>query len=172
MARYLKTNILLGKVLSFVTFTREFLNVTRLGEWPLDNKYLDRWATFSLPVWTFDVMMPGFFWTRSVNRTFAYATWAKGIRIRTANRLYWSSTRRVVKVLTVNTVPVAFYIFHWCCVLPCCCSSAQIGTPAQSNGRVLSSLRQQHSTVSLYICVFIYTHTHTRANMKVCECVC
>ncbi|XP_077365819.1 regulator of microtubule dynamics protein 1 isoform X1 [Festucalex cinctus] len=53
----------------------------------------------SLPVWTFDVMA-GLFWTRCVNRTITDGTWTKSIRIRTANRFYWSSPRRVANVLT------------------------------------------------------------------------
>ncbi|XP_057680102.1 regulator of microtubule dynamics protein 1 isoform X1 [Corythoichthys intestinalis] len=48
----------------------------------------------------------GFFWTRCVNRTFTRASWTKDIRIRTANRFYWStSKRRLTNVLTNGSAP-------------------------------------------------------------------
>nr|XP_061810323.1 regulator of microtubule dynamics protein 1-like [Nerophis lumbriciformis] len=51
-------------------------------------------------------MMAGFFWTRCVNRTFTRASWTKDIRIRTANRFYWStSKRRLTNVLTNGSAP-------------------------------------------------------------------
>ncbi|XP_077592097.1 regulator of microtubule dynamics protein 1 [Stigmatopora nigra] len=46
-------------------------------------------------------MMAGYFWTRCINRTFACGSWTHNIGIRTANRLYWSTTnRRLANVFT------------------------------------------------------------------------